>query len=203
VWFDSPLSVGSGPGQTTISVTGLSTFNVTVADANVTERRTILASLEQVKVDAYGCPRDAAGIREIESISRAEPSPRLVRKISLCLYGGAVGQEVLFYSTRLEGLAAREAAANIQRGPSPTLSPVCLVKPALSRAVLITRTATSPSIFVVNPGTCPQDPVGFVTGSGYHLLTEESLRVWAVDGLALYSSPDLSEQRLLPVPPSR
>jgi hypothetical protein len=202
VWFDSPLPIGSGPAQTTFGVTGLAPFNVTVADANRTERSTILASVERVVTDASGCPQDAAGIRAIQSDARPEPSPRFVRTMSMCLFAGPVGHGVLYYSTRVDGTAARQATANIERAPDPDVAPICLVTPAPSQIVLIARTAEMRSLFVVNRGVCPEEPVGYVTGSDFHVLTERSLRLWAIDGLSLYATGGAGGERLTPFVPS-
>jgi DNA-directed RNA polymerase specialized sigma24 family protein len=204
VWFDSPLPPQTGPVQTTVRVNGITTFDVTVTDANRAERATILASIEQVAVDAYGCPRDSAGVNRVEAVSAPEPSPRRVHSLSLCLFAaGPAHQRVLFYSTRVDGADARAATAQIEAAPEHRSEAVCLVTRSLSQVLLIAHTASAPSVFGVYPGTCPRAPVGYVTGSSFHVLTGASRRLWAIDGLSLYASPGLLGDRLTPVLPSR
>jgi len=202
VWFDSPLPTGSGPVQTTVTVRGLTPFNITVADANQVERKMILRSVEPVFIDANGCPRDSAGTRKLESLAQPEPSPRFVRTLSLCLFAASrSNREVLFYSTCVEGPAARQATSRIEAAPARGSADVCLVTPALNEVVLIAHTPTAPSVFGVNPGTCPEDPVGYVTGSSFQVLTRQSVRLWAIDGLSLYASAGSASDRLTPYLP--
>ena len=58
------------------------------------------AGYPHVLVDAHGCPRGAAGIREVESSAQPEPSPRFVRTMSLCVFAGQVGHEALPISAK-------------------------------------------------------------------------------------------------------
>ena len=203
VWFDSPLSPGVTSGEATVRVHGLTAFNITVADRNLAERRTILRSVQPVDIDANGCPRDKSGLRRIEAMAGREPAPRFVRSVSLCLFSAAGFNQVLFYSTRVDGPSARQAAVRIEAAPLRRASDICLVTPAQNEVVLIARTTTVPSVFGVHPGTCPQDRVGYVTGSSFHVLTRRSVGLWAIDGLSLYASADPASHRLTPLVRSR
>jgi hypothetical protein len=203
VWFDSPLKLGTGPIQTTVRVTGITQFNITVADRDRAERAMILASIQRVVFDAHGCPRDSAGIRRVQVFAGSEPLPRFVRSLSFCLFvPGPANQQILFYSTRVQGADAQQATAQLEAAPQRRSKAVCLVTPAVKQVVVIARTPGAPSVFGVNPGTCPA-PVGYVTGSGFHILTEASLRLWAIDGLSLYASSGLVDDKLSPFVPTR
>ncbi len=203
VWFDSPLPTGSGPAQTTVRVAGVTSFNITVADPNQAERAQILASIEQVAVDAHGCPRGSGGIRRLEALAVPEPSPRMVRTVSLCLFTVASKhQQSLFYSTQVDGADARQSTAQIEAAPAESPDSLCLITPALKQVVLIVRTPQVRSVFGVNAAICPQDPVGYVTGSSFHILTAASMRLWDIDGLSLYAGAGVGE-RLSPFLPSR
>lgn len=187
VWFDSPLPPGSGPAATTVRAHGTSDFTITVADRNRAERATILRSIEPVVVDAHGCPRNSGGIARVEATAGAEPSPRSVRTLSLCVYAtAAADQQMLFYSTNIDAAEARLATQQIE-APVLGTDAVCLVTPDRTHVLLIARTSSAPGVFSVDPGHCPEDPTGYVSGSGLHVLTEASLRLWAVDGLSLYA----------------
>ncbi|MDX6307808.1 MAG: hypothetical protein QOI06_854 [Nocardioidaceae bacterium] len=203
VWFDSPLPPGVTSREATVRVHGLTAFDITVADRNLAERRTILRSVQPVDVDANGCPRDKSGLRRIEAMAGPEPSPRFVRSVSLCLFSAAGFNQVLFYSTRVDGSSARQSAARIEAAPARRAADICLVTPASNEVVLIARTTTVPSVFGVHPGTCPRDRVGFVTGSSFHVLTRRSVGLWAIDGLSLYASADPGSDRLTPLVRSR
>jgi len=204
VWFDSPLEVGAARGATTVRVNGLTSFNITVADADQAERRVILRSIQPVTIDAHGCPRDSAGIRTVEALSQPEPPPVSVRTMSVCLYAASpAAHQVLYYSTRIEGLTAQRATASLQDAATRGAIDVCLVTPAQNQVIVIARTAVAPSVYGVNPGRCPKERVGFLTGAGFHVLTERSLRLWATDGLSLYANPATRGNRLSPYLPLR
>lgn len=202
VWFDSPLPVGSGVEQTTVRVTGVTSFNVTVADPNGTERETIIASIERVAVDANGCPRGPDDFGRLRPRAVADQSPVLVRSVSLCLFaGGNAGDEALYYSTRVLGRTAQEVTASLEEVPGTTTPDVCLVTPAVQYAVLIARSDDAFSVFGVNTGTCTDPANGSGGGSQFHVLTAASVRLWALDGLAIYVSTDGEGIRLTPLIP--
>ncbi len=55
----------------------------------------------------------------------------------------------------------------------------------------------------MNPGRCPKERVGLLTGAGFRVLTAKSLRLWATDGLSLYANPATRDYRLSPYLPPR
>ncbi len=145
MWFDSPLEVGPARGATTVRVNGVTRFNITVADADPVEQRVILRSLQPVTLDAHGCPRDSAGIRQVEALSQPEPPPVTVRTLSVCLYAASpAAHQALYYSTRIEGLTARRATASLQDAATRGSIQGCLVTPAQNQVIVIARTAVAP-----------------------------------------------------------
>jgi DNA-directed RNA polymerase specialized sigma24 family protein len=202
VWFGSPLPAGSSPTQTTVRVMGLSLFNVTVADANVRERQVILNSIQTVSVDANGCPRGPADFPRLAPAAVADLSPVLVRSMSVCLFAGGQGDsEGLFYSTRVTGQAAREAAAALEGAPGSATPDVCLVTPALQHAALIARSSDAFSVFGINTSACVRASGGPGHGAELRELSDGSVRVWAADGLVIYTALGRGDNRVTPLLP--
>ena len=196
VWFDSPLSPGSSGDQTTVRVNGAAGFTITVADADADERKTILGSIQPITTDANGCPTTA----QRASWRRASFDPGSVTSVSVCLYyTHAVPPSYLlpnddpypFYSTRLRSdLAAVVTSILAGTGGRGTL-PVdaCPATGRLWGVDLIAHAGDRNLSSLVVPDTCPGQRLARVgSGAGANLLSRRAVRLWAVDGVALYTT---------------
>lgn len=106
VWFDSPLPVGQQQiGQRVAETRDAGDQQVTVFSADPELRRQVLASVEQVDVDANGCPTRAVQ-RPAAGSARLHPA-----SLSVCVYTQDTGSSALLWSARLGRSAARQYVA--------------------------------------------------------------------------------------------
>ena len=117
VWFDSPLEPGSstvtGIPVETIEVAGT---RVSVGDQDADRQAQILSTVEQIRgQDGNGCQPQrpespAAGLPDVKSVSA----------VKLCVYhaDGEASDELLSFSTRVEGSPAEQIYAAIRDTPT-------------------------------------------------------------------------------------
>ncbi|MGI8700285.1 MAG: hypothetical protein ACR2JU_03610 [Nocardioidaceae bacterium] len=189
VWFASPLPVGTSGTSTTVSVTGLTPFRVTVADADVSERKAILDSVERVDTDAHGCP---------SAIPRHEASggSGMVGSMSVCLYAvESTGETVprrylLLYSAAVPAARSQEAYDAIQtaRSQHAYISNLCIGTPdaGLARIDIVAHTVDGSWTYGIDPFQCDGRLV-YSGGSDMRPVTQASVRLWAVDAVPLYA----------------
>jgi DNA-binding CsgD family transcriptional regulator len=113
VWFDSPLAAGVKGVESTVAETrAVGDQHVSVFSRSSTLRRQILGSVEQVDVDANGCPtavvaRPVAGPRDLQPDS-----------LSVCVYSQDTGVALLEYSGSRPRPSATAYAGHVD--PAPT-----------------------------------------------------------------------------------
>ena len=207
VWFDSPLAIGSTGTTTTISVHGLTSFRVTVSDADLAERRTILGSVQRVRTDAHGCLEEVPRLpwRQASLTARSTTT-------SVCMYyarmtssagGAASAGGFLFYSTELTVTSAALAASIERAGPGRAIQPLdlCVVREGLTAMVLILRAAEEQYAYDMPIGVCPGQSFTYRAGAEEHLVTETSVHLWAVDAVPLYAGRQSGRNLLTPYLP--
>jgi hypothetical protein len=187
VWFDSEFPAGTGGDETTVRVTGLTTFNITVADADAAQRQQILDSIRPVTTDTNGCPAREDPPRKWGS-ARAGAA---LTSMSVCAYAtrSMHGPFYLYYSTRIGAASAQQAVTLIEAAqwPAKFAFPLCGV--GVDRGVvsvqLVGHRAGSPLRYEVDLYNCGGWK-GYRGASGLHPMTQESARLWAVDGIPVY-----------------
>jgi hypothetical protein len=181
VWFGSPLEPGAstvtGIPVETVEVEG--GLRVSVGDSDDAERAQILSTVEQIRgQDGNGCQPQrpespVVGLPDVESVSA----------MKLCVYhaDGEASDELLSFSTRVEGSRAEQIYAAIR--DTPTSGGDCIFrKGAYDVVTMAFRTDAGPVHVTASlaPGCTGYD--------SRRPLTPENVGPWATGGVALYIS---------------
>jgi hypothetical protein len=198
--------VGTGPDGTTVRVTGVTDFNITVRDQDPAELQGILDSIRPVTADANGC-----GMRlDRSGFAHGSVDPATVTSVSVCLYAQDFDRRgsrqawmpYLLYSTRVTS-QARTLVAMIDSAGPPDGERVrrgCSATNGFFGAKLVVHTAEGPAAYWVQATGCLGQPV-YGAGHRYHSLTKASARLWAIDGVPMYAIDTQSGNRLTPYLP--
>jgi hypothetical protein len=193
VWFDSPFPVGQKPlGPTVAETREVGGLRVTAFSAQPALRRQILGTAGRVGVDAHGCPTrplaaPTAGPHDLE------PSG-----LSVCVYSQDTGASSLLYSTLVSAGAARAYAERVAAAAPAHGSPCG------------TPSGRWVALGLHGSGGVRWDVVDLGCGAvrtgpdGTRLLTADSVRDWATDGIPAYVNPpraaDAALRQLLRAP---
>jgi hypothetical protein len=187
VWFDSPLAVGIKPLPTNVAETRqVGDQRVTVFSGDAALRRKILDTVEQVDVDANGCPTRAVTRPAAGSGSRRPTS------LSVCIYSQDTGVATLMWSGRLPEEEARsyadavDAATDERAGACPA--------PSGRWVALGLRGDGDPRWDVVDLGCLRIQRAG----DGSAPLTDATLKPWVYGGATAYLSAPRSARELEP-----
>jgi Sigma-70, region 4 len=186
VWFDSPLGVGVKPvGGTVAETRAVGSQHVTVFAPEPSLRRQILGTVEQVDVDANGCPAQAV------ALPTAGPRHLVPERLSVCVYSQDTGVATLMYSGAVPAAGARAFSARLDgaltRGNAPCPTP------SGRWVALGLRGQGGTRWDVVNLG-CDR----IVTADGRAAeLTPETVRDWASGGVTAYVAAPRGGNRVL------
>ena len=191
VWFDSHAPVGSGEGQTTVRVRGTSEFTITVADPDPAKMKRIVDSIHPVATDSNGCPETPANI----AWNSQDADPPNVTWASVCVYYApdpthlpALDATYLYYSTRVDRAVPELVRQINTAGTGPSVEPSDLCTSAAPAVVdLSVHSPDASTTYRLLPVVCPGQGIGYNAYPGFHVLTKESVALWAVDGVPAYA----------------
>jgi Sigma-70, region 4 len=174
LWFDSPMPVGEkGVGGTIAETRVVGDQRITVFAPAPQLRRQILGTVEQVDVDAHGCPTRAV------AHPLAGPPNVSPESLSVCVYSQDTGAATLMYSGSVSAAGARQYAARVAAGAAD--GKACAT-PTGQWVALGLRSASGTRWDVANLG-CARIELADGRSAA---LTPDTVRDWAVGGVPAY-----------------